>query len=446
MECHQCGARRPRTGPCPNCGAPPPGTFSSLRQWKDSTRSGQGPAVGGGGRRSGSGADWGGGGSRGGGGQSGASGASNRGRGGTGVRRGGSGADWGGASPGWDDEAAAGWDDDRDDRGYDPEPPASRSNPRNRRYPDPGYQEVDLSRALVPARDEPMLPVDLSANASLPAMLGIPATDEQERALGIRRPVYIPAAGKRKRKLGTWRVLSGVSSVILVCVASCALAALLGPKLPFPPKPGNTIIGQAPPISATGVPVTPVATLGAQGPHFQGVTTATGVDTSGNAITPTSHFLVNSSAYVVATVRNITKGEKHTVSIRWYLRGQNVTAPPTYLDLGDVSRTSRAIDSDKQVYFALTIPQPGVYIAKLYLDLPAKGDNPDAPGDKYLGATITFLVETPTPVPTPTKPKPPATATPVKTPVKTPSAAPSPSARAGAAPVAWRQGAYDSGA
>jgi hypothetical protein len=440
MECHQCGARRPRTGPCPNCGAPPPGTFSSLRQWKDTTRSGQGPAVGGGGggRRSGSGADWGGGG-----GGAGQSGASNRGRGG--ARRGGSGADWGGAAPGWDDGEAAGWDDDR---GYDPEPPAGRSNPRNRRYPDPGYQEVDLSRALVPARDEMPL-MDPSANAGLPAMLGIPATDEQERALGIRRPVYIPAAGgKRKRKLGTWRVLSGVSSVILVCVASCALAALLGPKLPFPPKPGNTIIGQAPPISATGVPVTPVATLGAQGPHFQGVTTATGVDTSGNAITPTSHFLVNSSAYVVATVRNITKGEKHTVSIRWYLRGQNITAPPTYLDLGDVSRTSRAIDSDKQVYFALTIPQPGVYIAKLYLDLPAKGDNPDAPGDKYLGATITFLVETPTPVPTPTKPKPPATATPVRTPSGTPSAAPSPSpsAQTGAAPVAWRQGVYGYGA
>lgn len=403
MECQQCGARRPRTGPCPNCGAPPPGTFSSLRQWKDSSRSGQGPAVGGGGRRSG--ADWGGGGQ---------SGASGRGRGG--GRRSGSGADWGDAG-GWDDGAAAGWDDGR---GYDPEPPAGRSNPRNRRYPDPGYQEVDLSRALVPARDD-MLPMDPSANAGLPAMLGIPATDDEERALGLRHPVYIPAAGgKRKRKLGTWRVLSGVSSVMLVCLVGCGLTGLVGKGFLANIFPNPVISALKPAvISTAGVPVTPVATLGPQGSHFQNVTTAAGGfdAASGNPIDPTSHFLTQSSPYVVAIVRGITKGQKHTVSIRWYLRGPDPASTPTF-----ILQQDRTIDGDTSVSFALNIPQPGVYIAKLYLDLP-KGDNPDAPGDKYLGATITFLVEEPTPVPTPTKPGQP-TAAPSKTPSKTPSAAP----------------------
>ena len=47
MECDQCGARRPRSGPCPECGAPAPGTYSSMRQWRDQNRTGQGPAVGG---------------------------------------------------------------------------------------------------------------------------------------------------------------------------------------------------------------------------------------------------------------------------------------------------------------------------------------------------------------------------------------------------------------
>src|SRR5215469_7326091 len=145
MECDQCGARRPRSGPCPECGAPAPGTYSSMRQWRDQTRSGQGPAV-------------------------------------------------------------------RRRAGYD-------------------YDEGDLDRALVPAPSD-MLAMDagaLSMGAGLPALPGIPQTDEEERAIGIRRPVYIPATGlKRKKRLASWRVVSGIVSVMLFCVASCGVLALVG--------------------------------------------------------------------------------------------------------------------------------------------------------------------------------------------------------------------------
>ena len=83
--------------------------------------------------------------------------------------------------------------------------------------------------------------------AGVPALPGMPQTDEEERAFGIRRPVYIPATGERKRKLGTWRVTSGVLSVMLVCIASCALAGLLG---------RSTILGfLIGPVSSTATPV-----------------------------------------------------------------------------------------------------------------------------------------------------------------------------------------------
>src|SRR5215469_2679706 len=116
MECDQCGARRPRSGPCPECGAPAPGNYSSMRQWRDQSRSGQGPAVGRG-----------------------------------------SGANWGGnaASSSRMRSPRDGWDEG----GYEEEPPA-RSSASNRRRPN--YDEVDLEQALVPSRGD-MLPMDPSA-------------------------------------------------------------------------------------------------------------------------------------------------------------------------------------------------------------------------------------------------------------------------------------------
>ncbi len=387
MECDQCGARRPRTGPCPECGAPPPGGYSSMRQWKDQSRTGQGPAV------RGSGAGWG--------------------AGPSGSR--GSGSGWRAA------REPDGWDDEHD---YADEPPV-RSNPRNRRPGPADYQEIDLERALVPAGND-MLPMDPSmGGAGLPALPGMPTTDDEERMLGMRRPVFIPATGeKRKRKLGTWRVVSGVLSVMLVCVASCGLAGVLGRNQvnQWFSHPVLERITPAP-YSLKDVPGTPVATPGAQSKYITNIVTASGVQNY-VAVHPTSYFQVNSTVYVVLTVRGITAGQKHVISIQWYLDGQ---------DLGLQSAehaTSYTITQNANVVFLLFVPQPGAGMAKIYIDRP-KTLPAGASDSSYLAETINFAVLAPGVTVTPYPPPP--TATPSVTPDKTPS----PKAYTGG-PLAWR--------
>jgi hypothetical protein len=388
MECDQCGARRPRSGPCPECGAPAPGNYSSMRQWRDQSRSGQGPAVG----RS-------------------------------------SGANWGGsaASSSRMRSPRNGWDEG----GYEEEPPA-RSSASNRRRGN--YEEVDLERALVPSQN--MLPMDPNAmgmGAGLPALPGMPQTDEEERAIGIRRPVYVPATGeKRKKKLGTWRVVSGVMSVMLICIASCGAAALFG---------RNVVTGIInPPIkvyptvqaySTANVPVTPVATVGPQSKYVYSIVTSNGVSQNFTPTDQTSHFQANTLVDVVCEVHGIAKGAKHTISIHWFYDGQDLN-----LTNGHVSQV---VTTNQVVYFALTYPEPGLGMAKVYFDLPndAHSDQATAP---FLAGQIYFAIDpanAPTPgTTTPGKSTPTGTksATPTKTPVKTAT----PTALfPGSPPVAW---------
>lgn len=392
MDCDRCGAPRPPRGPCPECGAPPPspgGSYSSMRQWRDTARTGQGPAAG-----RGSGANWG--------------------PGASGSRQRGSGAGW---------RSNGGWDEG----GYEDDPAPARSSNRNRRRPQPDYEEVDLERALVPTRGD-MMPMDPAAMAAgVPALPGLPSTDEEERALGIRRPVYIPATGeKRKRKLGTWRVTSGVLSVMLVCIASCGLAGIVGHNqlgifFNGPVKEALTPVV----YNTANVPVTPVATPGPATKYVKNVVTATGHDGQGFAIGATSHFKVNDAVQVIASVRGAPSGQ-HTVSIRWFLQG-------VALDHLPGAQTAQSINKDSQVFFALSFPSPGVGMAKLYWDM-SPSDTGDNPNDPSLAATIYFFVQ-PQNV-TPSVSGTPGTATPGKGP--TPTSTPKKKAATGDAPVAWR--------
>jgi hypothetical protein len=371
MECDQCGARRPRSGPCPECGAPAPGTYSSMRQWRDQTRTGQGPAVGGG---RGSGANW----------KNSASSSRMR-------------------------NPRNGWDEG----GYEEEPPA-RSSAANRRRPN--YEEVDLEQALVPSHGD-MLPMDpnaMSMGAGLPALPGIPQTDEEERAIGIRRPVYIPATSeKRKKKLGTWRVLSGVVSVMLICVASCGVAALFGrSQLAQLLSPASRIVATPQAYSTAGVPVTPVATPGPQHTYVTNIVTAQGVSTDYNAVNQTSHFKAGQQVDVLCLVRGIAKGQKHTILIHWFYDGTDMGLPIVN------GKTSEEITSDQVVYFTMQYPTVGLGMAKIFFDLPST-DNGDQANDPYLAGQILFAIDpangasgTPTQVPTATpKATPKATAT-----------------------------------
>ncbi len=369
MECDRCGARRPRSGPCPNCGAPAPGTFSSMRKWKDQARTGQSPAVGR--DRGGSGAGWG---------------PSSSG----GGRSRGSGADWRGAGGGGGSGSGAGWGDAGGAYGGYDDPP-SNSGRRRRREQD--YEEVDLERALVPSPGSQQM-MQAGSQAGLPAIPGVPQTDEEERAYGIRRPVYIPAVGgKRKRKLGTWRVISGVLSVMLVCIGLCGLGSVLG-KDQISQLTRGLVGRQVTPVvfSTANIPVTPVATPGAQGKFFVNVVTAQAVDVKLVPIGPTARFTVGNTVYVVFRVQGLSTNQKHTVTIRWFLQGQ-------YLPLQQTNNTSEQVKGDQQVYFSLFFPTAGLGMARLLLDAPPS-DLGNNPADPYLGATIYFGVFEATPGPT----------------------------------------------
>jgi hypothetical protein len=313
MECDRCGARRPRTGRCPNCGAPPPGG-SSLSQWK--TRSG--------GR--------------------------------------GSGTDW----------------DDYDG-------PRSRSRQRG------DYDEVELGRALVPSANQIM---PMPQGGGLPALPGQPATEEEERALGIRRPAYIPVTSDRpKRKIKSWRVVSGVLSVMLVCIAACGATAFFGK---------DRISGVLPPILQTRltpavydfsqVPVTPVSTPGPAAKYIVNVVTARSVDSNFAPIDITSHFPVNSQVHLVIQVRNLAAGESHTVSVYWFVNGID-----TQVKRGP-GKTDVLVKDNSNVHLALQYPTTGVGMAKVYWDRPAN-DTSNSSSDPSLAQTIYFAIEQPTPTP-----------------------------------------------
>ncbi|MFI5274298.1 MAG: hypothetical protein ACHQ4H_14790 [Ktedonobacterales bacterium] len=354
-----------------------------MRQWKDKSRTGQTPAVG----RGGSGAGHG------------AGSSGNR-------RRGGSGSDWRtNSGDAWNDEA------DYDD------PPISRTG--RRRRPAQDYEEVDLERALVPSPEGGMMP--MGSQAGMLAVPGIPQTDEEERALGIRRPVYIPAAGKRKRKLGTWRVVSGVLSVMLVCVGLCGLGSVLG-KNQLASLTQGLVGTHITPVtfSTANVPVTPVATAGVQGKYFSNVVTAEGADVNGIPINQRSTFSIPATVNVVFALQGLPKG-KHTVSVQWFLQG-------VYLPVNQPQNTSKQVSTDggviEHVIFSLNYPAAGLGMARLLLDAPSN-DTSNNVADPYLGAMIYFaLREAPSATPatgtpakgTPTKGTPTGTSTPTQTP------------------------------
>jgi len=319
MVCDRCGSRRPRTGPCPECGAPPPGS-SSMREWKDRAQTGRGPAQGG--------------------------------------------------------------------RGQ-PQRGSGRSDARNRRGGG-DYQEVELGRALVPTHDA----LPMNVGAGLPAIPGLPTTDEEERAIGLRRPAYIPATGeKRKRRLSGFRVVSGVLSLLLVCIAACTGTAFLGKDKFAGILNGPFRVVRTPAaISYPGVPATPVATAGTASKYILNPTTARAVDNNFAPVDPTSHFTVGDPVYVVLQIRGVPKSTQHTVSVHWFLNNIDVQLPPNSL-------VSKQVIQDSNAYFGLQYPQPGVGVAKLYWDRPA---NDTSDGSQYLAWTIAFAVQPPVPTVTPT--------------------------------------------
>lgn len=282
---------------------------------------------------------------------------------------------------------AQGWDQGWDDDGGDWE-----AQPRGRRRRDPGYDEVDLERALVPQNQGGLAPIPPQGGAL--AAPGFGAMDDEERALGIRRPVYIPATGdKPKVRPRSWRVLSGVLSVLLMCVASCAAAGLLGHTFvqgifPTPIKVLQTPVA----VDYSSVPATPIATVGPAGHYIFGVYTE--AKQADGTYAATSHFIIGANVFVVVPVRGLPKGQHHVVSIRILDQG---------VDMGiqNIKGSNSDVDVTENTTVTFTIPNfpnAGVGVAKIYWDLPAGASGSD-PNDPHLAASITFGVYQPTPTP-----------------------------------------------
>jgi hypothetical protein len=263
------------------------------------------------------------------------------------------------------------------------------------------YEGVDLERALVPSRS--MSPAELGAG--LPVMPGIP-TEEEERLLGIRRPVYIPATGQKRRgRLGSWRVISGVLSVMLTCVAACGIGGYFGRNLLTTALRASGGYSTPTSLSYAHVPVTPVATPGPNTKYITSVTTSKRIDSNGHPIDVTSHFLVGDTVYVVVQVRNAPKGE-HTVCAQWFLNGE---------DIRPSGQKCKPIDiPDVNVTLLLPYPQPGEGTARIFWDAPVADTDPPL-NDPALAQTIYFGIyepATPTAVPPTATPQPKTTTTP----------------------------------
>ncbi|MFI5276099.1 MAG: hypothetical protein ACHQ1E_02420 [Ktedonobacterales bacterium] len=315
------------------------------------------------------------------------------------------------------EQQGVGWDDEYAD--YGDGAPGQPSG----HYTSDEYGGVDPSRALA-QYNEVMPP---SAEGGLMTGLpGFPQTDEEERAIGMRRPAYIPATEpKRKKKLSSGRVMSGVLSILLVTVGVCGGLGFLGQQRLADMLKGPLGIRLASPtVDLSQVPVTPVSTPGPSAKVITSAVTAQGIDNKYNPVDVTSYFKVNSTVYVVVNIVGASQTGSNILTCRWFLDG---------IDYNLKSGTSVAVQSSKtnnfHGYCGLPYYQTGVGMVKIYWNKP-NSDSGDASNDKYLAQTIKFAIVANTP----------GTTTPGSGTPKSGTPTPSPTKKTGsvAPPFAWR--------
>jgi hypothetical protein len=226
-----------------------------------------------------------------------------------------------------------------------------------------------------------------AAEDEIVSIPGFPQSDEEERAIGMRRPAYIPATEeKRKRKLSSWRVVSGVLSIMVICVAACAGVGFLGKQeianlLPGPIK--NVV--KPPSVDLSQVPATPVATPGPAAKNITSIVTAEGVDANGTPINVTSFFHVGATVYIV--IRAQTSSQVNTVTCVYYLNGINYQLHQN--TVGTIPATKAV--TPYIVKCALPYLQPGVGMVRVYWNRP-DSDTSESESDPYLAQTIKFAV------------------------------------------------------
>ena len=310
MQCSSCGHERPRSGNCPHCGTTMAGGTSgggpsSLRGWRE---------------------------------QAGSSGSSRPSRPNTDDQRPisrpvsgdpsrsrASGTEWGSPNQ---SASRRGGDPNQSYPRRDGDP--NRSFARRGGFDDGNGPPDERGLMLPPDAGGLMSQMDDRALPALP-------TEEEERALGIRRPAFIPATDERKgKKPGRWRVISGVASIMLFCVASCGVSGVLLQKnllsrfsgligFNVPTSITAPVIA-IPTIYAAGKPLvtpvpgakTPIQTVGSYTFVIAGSGPVTGKD-------PTDIFKVGYSMYIlVSTTTQVKVGD--ILSIHWTFNGLDVTS------------------------------------------------------------------------------------------------------------------------
>jgi hypothetical protein len=208
-------------------------------------------------------------------------------------------------------------------------------------------------------------------------------TTLQPSARGFTTPKTMP------RMRGTRHRLGSAGAVLLtgiIIIASVALLQNFHAQSAFIPSVSHIMTPQPPAYSTARVPVTPVATPGPQHTYVTNIVTAQGVSTGFAPVNQTSHFKAGQQVYVACLVHNITKGQKHTVSIHWFFDGVDMQLPIVN------GKTSEEITSDQVVSFALRYPTAGLGMAKIFFDLPST-DTGDQANDPYLAGQITFAID-----------------------------------------------------
>ncbi|HEX8732901.1 MAG TPA: hypothetical protein VF725_12670 [Ktedonobacterales bacterium] len=306
----------------------------------------------------------------------------------SGSRRG-SGADWGSSSGSGGGLLSRGGrrggsGDSWDDEGYNNYAPPSNSRP-GYRSPSGEYGGVDPSRALAQYNETMPPSVEGGMMAGVP---GFPQTDEEERAIGMRRPAYIPATTpKRKRRLSSGRVISGMLSILLVTVGVCAGLGFLGQRQLAKVLSGPLhIVAASPTVDMSQVPAMPISTPGPAAKVITSAVTAHGIDNNYNPVDISSYFQVNSTVYVVANIVGASQKTTNTLSCTWFLDGIDYK-----LKSGTESPLPPSKTSNFHGYCALPYYQTGVGMVRIYWDRPAS-DTSDSATDPYLAQTIKFGV------------------------------------------------------
>lgn len=117
--------------------------------------------------------------------------------------------------------------------------------------------------------------------------------------------------------------------------------------------------------------------------HVVWAVVATGVDSPGAPVNPTSEFRTNQQVYLVCMVEGVKAEESHRLSVRWLLNGTLAQVAGAH--------SSALVTQNGAVSFALAYALPGAGAVKVYWDEPV-ADNNDVPNDNFLAQVVRFTV------------------------------------------------------